>query len=190
MLLDDMIKTFEDLKKNVYIIDRGDLKPLIIRFKDEHFYHLAGLHKTNINMFFPKEIRSRAKQYKHMKNNIEKYNNIIINQIKGKYLLELRINTFCYITEILKDNSGATLYRFKDKVAGSRYDGDYGLFKLFEDIYCLLGLKENADDNICYPQSWMPSNRMHKLAMRPPKSYNKIIVIPTKIYDNSEIYAV
>ncbi len=187
-MLEELINTYEKLKENVYIIDRDNLEPLIIKFKDEHFYHLIGLHKTNIDMFFPNKMYSKAKKYKYMKKNKEKFNNIIENQIKDKYLLELRINTFKNILDMLNEDSNASLYNLKPKVKGSVYDGDYGLLKLLQNSYCLLGLKEDIDNNICYPQSWMASNRINKLAKRPPIYYKRIIVLPKKIYENSELY--
>ena len=52
-MLDELIETFEELKKSVFIIDRGTQGIITIRFENKHFYHLVGLHKTNINMFFP-----------------------------------------------------------------------------------------------------------------------------------------
>ena len=67
MLLQDLIDTFEKLKTNVYIIDRGDKGTIIIRFKDNNFFHLVGLHKTNLNLFIPDYITSKAKIYKYIK---------------------------------------------------------------------------------------------------------------------------
>ena len=55
-MLKELIDSFEKLKKNIYVIDRGNLEPIIINFKDEHFYHLIGLHKLNLNMFFPSKM--------------------------------------------------------------------------------------------------------------------------------------
>ena len=53
-MLQELIDTFEEVKKYVYIIDRGEnQEPLIIRFRNEHFYQLIGLHKMNVEMFFP-----------------------------------------------------------------------------------------------------------------------------------------
>ena len=189
-MLNELINTFEELKENVYIIDRGDLPPIIIKFKDEHFYHLIGLHKTNIDMFFPKKMFSKAKRYKYMKKNVNKFDNIIQNQTKGKFLLELRISTFKHITDMLSEDSNANLYNLKQGAIGSVYDGDYGLLKILQDSYCLLGLKEDVDNNVCHPQSWMASNRINKLAKKPPIYYKRIIIIPKSIYENAEIYAI
>lgn len=184
-MLKDLIDTFEKLKENVYIIDRGNLKPIVIKFKDEHFYHLIGLHKTKIDMFFPEKLYSKAKKYKYMKKNIEKFDNIIQNQIKGKHLLELRIKTFKNILCMLNEDSNMSLYNLKQNTTPSRYDGDFGLLKILQENYCLLGLKEDVDKNICYPQSWMASNRTNKLTLKPPIYYKKIIVIPKSIYESN-----
>ena len=54
----------------------------------------------------------------------------------------------------------------KKKVPGSLYNGDYGLLKIYEKMYCLLGLKEFDKINCqtyCAPQSWMASNRENNL---------------------------
>ena len=66
---------------------------------------------------------------------------IINNQIKGKYLLELRIKTFHNILNMLNEVNNTILYNLKEKVPGSVYNGDYVLLNIIENIYCLLGLK-------------------------------------------------
>ena len=187
-MLQELINTFEEVKKYTYIIDRGNLEPIIIRFKNEHFYHLIGLHKINIDMFFPKQMHSKSKRYKHIKKNITKYENIINNQIKGKYLLELRIKTFHHILNMLNEVNSTTLYNLKEKVPGSVYKGDYGLLNIIENIYCLLGLKcdnTTINSSIYAPQSWMASNRANKLIYgKPPIYFKKIIAIPTSLYND------
>ena len=72
-MLQEIIDTFEEVKKYIYIIDRGNLEPIIIRFKNEHFYHLIGLHKINLDMFFPNQMHSKAKRYKHRTNKTNKF---------------------------------------------------------------------------------------------------------------------
>lgn len=187
MLLEELIDTFEEVKKYVFIINRGDKKAIVIRFDNEHFFHLVGLHKTNINMFFPSYIKTQAKKYKFMKNNIQKYNNIIENQIKEKNTLELRIKTFRYILDLLKSNNNTILYNLKNPPVGSRYDGDYGLLKIYEQINCLFGLKqENENNNIihCAPQSWMASNRVNQLVeFKKPIYMRNITTIPKEYYN-------
>jgi len=150
----------------------------------------VGLHKINFNMFLPSKIKTQDKKYKYIKNNIGKYDNILRNQIKGKNSLELRILTFCRIKDLLSNNNNTILYSLKEKVAGSLYNGDYGLMKIYVDgIYCLLGLKEeNANDNIinCAPQSWMANNRINKLVeYKRPIYMDKIIMIPVELYNQN-----
>lgn len=94
MLLQELIDTFEELKKYLFIINRGNKPIIIIKFNNDNFYHLVGLHKTNLNLFFPTSIKSKAKKYKYMKSHIKKFNNILLNQIKEKDLLALRVTTF------------------------------------------------------------------------------------------------
>ena len=88
-MLKELINTYEELKKYVYIIDRGDKKPIAIKFNNDNFYHLVGLHKINIDMFFPSYIKSKSKKYKFMKNNLEKFNGILENQSKENNLLKI-----------------------------------------------------------------------------------------------------
>lgn len=191
-MLQEIIDTFEEVKKYIYIIDRENLEPIIIRFKNEHFYHLIGLHKINLDMFFPKQMHSKAKRYKHIKKNVTKYENIINNQIKDKYLLELRIKTFHNILNMLNEVNNTTLYNLKEKVQGSAYNGDYGLLNIIENIYCLLGLKLDStinDSAVCVPQSWMASNRANKLIYgKPPIYFKKIIAVPINLYNNDMSY--
>ena len=183
-MLKEIIDIYEELKKNVYIIDRGNDDPIIIRFNNENFYHLIGLHKINLDIYFPKYMNSKAKRYKHMKKNIEKYDNIIKNQIKDKDSLELRIKSFINIKNLL-DGVNTYLYNLSVKTFESMYDGDYGLLKIFENLYCLLGLKlDESNEKYSYvPQSWMASRRINRLVEnKPPKFYSKILVIPNNLY--------
>lgn len=190
-MLQELIETFEELKKYVFIIDRGNNNMLVIRFNNDNFYHLVGLHKTNINMFFPNYLKTQDKKYKYLKKNVNKFDNILKNQIKDKNLLELRIKTFVRIKELLSGENNTILYNFKEKIPGSLYNGDYGLMKVFEDnIFCLLGLKKVLEnDNIitCAPQSWMASNRTNRIIENKRPIYmNKIIAIPSYLYTQDE----
>lgn len=190
-MLQELIDTFEELKKYVFIIDRGNNNMIVIRFNNDNFYHLVGLHKTNINMFFPEYLKTQDKKYKYLKKNVTRFDNILKNQIKDKNLLELRIKTFTRIIDLLNSNNNTILYNLKEKVPGSLYNGDYGLMKVFEDnISCLLGLKrELENDNIiyCAPQSWMASNRINRLVENKRPIYmNKIVAIPSYLYNQSE----
>ena len=71
------------------------------------------------------------------------------------------------------------------------YDGDYGILRIYEDLYCLFGLKQediNEEKNIvyCVPQSWMASRRVNKLIeAKMPIYMNKITKLPanTNIQD-------
>ena len=186
MVLEKLLNTYERLKKNIYIIKRGSNKPIIIRFKDENFFHLVGLHKTNINMFVPCYITSKTKTYKYLKKNIKKFNNILMSELKERSVLQSRITSFCNIVDLLESNS-ITLYDLKYKVPGSVYDGDFGLMKIYEDINCLLGLKVIARENIsiiCAPQSWMASKKINYLIEHKKSIYmEKIISIPVELHN-------
>lgn len=186
-MLKELIETYEELKKFVFVINRGNKKPIIIKFNNDNFYHLVGLHKINMDMFFPTYIKSKAKKYKFMKNNIEKFNRILENQSQEKQELLQRIKTFHYIKDLLMSNCNVVLYDIKDKIAFSKYDGDYGLYKSYETICCLLGLKseyETAKTNNCAPQSWMASKRPNRLiAFKRPIYMNEILKIPNELYN-------
>lgn len=188
-MLEELINTYEELKKYVYIIDRGKNGLLIIKFDNKNFYHLVGLHKTNIAMFIPSYIKTQDKKYKYIKKYITKFNNILENQLKEKDLLILRINTFTRIKELLNNSANTMLHNLRDrKVEGSLYNGDYGLVKVFEDnISCLLGLKqENENNNIvnCVPQSWMASERINRIIEYKRPIYMKsIVAYPANLYN-------
>ena len=191
-MFQDLVNTFEELKKYVFIIDRGKKEKIIIKFRDEHFYHLVGLHKIHFNSFIPSYIKTREKQYKYMKKHIDKYNIVLKNQTVKKDVLLYRIKTFSNLLDLLKSDN-TILYNLKEKVPGSMYDGDYGLLKIYEEMYCLLGLKETEqiDDKIyCVPQSWMANNRENSLTKyKVPLYMNKIIVMPIEQADNEYIYS-
>lgn len=193
MLLQELIDTFEELKKYVYIVDRGNKGRLIIKFNNDNFYHLVGLHKTNIDMFFPSCIKSKDKKYKYLKSHVEKFNNILLNQIQEKTSLQYRINTFVNIIDLLRSNENTTLYNLKNVTKDSLYNGDYGLLKIYEEIYCLFGLKceyEKNDNYYCAPQSWMASNRINKLIENKVPIYmSNIASIPIYLYNNDDIVA-
>ena len=186
-MLKEAIETYEELKKYIFIIDRGNKERIIIRFKNENFYHLLGLHKIKIDNFFPNKIMTKDKIYKHLKANIDKYEKILEDLVKEEKRLELRIASFPYILELLNGNN-TTLYNLNNNMPiGSLYKGDYGLFKIFEDICCLFGLKiDNTTNDIinCVPQSWMPNNRKNNLIEYKHPIYMKTIIkVPIKLYN-------
>lgn len=190
-MLQELIDTFEFLKSFVFIIDRGQKGRIIIKFNDSHFYHLIGLHKINFDIFLPNYIKARDKQYKYIKKNVDKYDNILTNQIAKKDTLKYRINTFHNLPDLLQGNN-TTLYNLKQKVPGSLYDGDYGILKIYETLYCLLGLKEfgkNESDIYCAPQSWMANNRENSITKyKIPIYMNKIEAIPLEQFDKKYCY--
>lgn len=187
-MIETLIEAFEELKKQVYIINRKDKECIFIKFQNDNFYHLVGLHKIkNFDSYFPTHIKSKDKRYKYIKKNIPKFNNILENQLKEKDLLALRINTFSKILDLLKGHN-TLLYNLKSKNMDSLYDGDYGLMKMYEkDICCLLGLKistKNEDIINCSPNSWMASKRINKLVeFKKPAYMESITSIPSTLYD-------
>lgn len=185
----ELIDTFEELKKYVFIINRGSNKPIIIKFNNDNFYHLVGLHKINIDTFFPTYIKSKDKKYKYIKKNIKKFEGILNNHVKEKDSLEFRIKTFRNILNLLKNNDNTILFNLKQKVAGSIYNGDFGLFKTFEDMYCLFGLKEeNENENYiyCAPQSWMAGNRTNRLIQgKKPIYMENISFVPISAFNDN-----
>ena len=196
MNINEIIETFEQLKKYVYIIELGQNKKIILRFTNDKFYHLLGLHKMNLDQFFPKNIISKDKRYKYIKKNPDKFQNVIENQFKRKDLLELRVKTFKNILDLLKGEN-TTLYNFKiqSKVNPySNYEGDFALTKTYQyDIFCLLGLKiDTIHDKYlsCVPNSWMASRRINQLVEFRKASYmDKIIAVPIEFFNDS-IYSI
>lgn len=182
-MIENLIDTFEELKKYIFIIDRQDKGHIFIKFQNDNFYHLVGLHKIkNFDNYFPTFMKSKDKRYKYIKKNMTKFNNILENQLKEKDSLTLRITTFSNILDLLKGYN-SQLYNLKPKTPNSLYDGDFGLMKMYEkDICCLLGLKvENSNNNLmfCFPNSWMASTRINKLVeFRKPIYIKNIINMP------------
>lgn len=186
MILQDLIDTFEEVKKNVYLVMRGDKTPILIKFNDDNFFHLVGLHKTNINLFMPKGIKSKTKMYKYLKGHVDKFNNILLSEANDNELLNNRITTFHNILDLLSGER-TSLYDLCKKTDGSMYDGDFGILKIYEDVNCLLGLKISVteDDIIkCAPQSWMSSNKVNYLIkFKKPIYMEKIAAIPLAFYN-------
>ena len=186
MLLQDLINTFEKLKTNVYIIDRGDKGTIIIRFKDNNFFHLVGLHKTNLNLFIPDYITSKAKIYKYIKKNVTKFNNILLSEIKDNETLQSRMYNFHKALDLLKGKN-VKLYNLHDNIPGSLYKGDYGLLKIYSGTSCLLGLVIAINNNpilTCAPQSWMVSKKNNYLIENKRAIYKEnMIMIPVEKYD-------
>lgn len=189
MILQELIDTYEELKKYVYIIKRGNNTSIILKFNDSNFFHLVGLHKTHLNMFIPEYISSKAKKYKYIKKNVKKFNNILLSEIKDNETLNNRIHSFYRIIDLLKD-SKTSLYNLQPKLKGSLYDGDFGLLRIYEDINCLLGLVINDANGItisCSPQSWMASKKVNYLIeYRHPIYSEEIISIPSELFNPSE----
>ena len=190
-MLKDALETYEELKKYIFIINIGNDKNIILRFKNENFYHLLGLHKIKIDNFFPNKIMNKDRIYKHLKANVDKYEKILENLIKEEKRILLRISSFHYILDVLKKD-GTTLYKLTNNISnGSLYKGDYGLFKSFDEVSCLFGLIiENIENNIinCNPQSWMPSNRKNKIIeFKRPMFMKEITKIPVKVYNDMSL---
>ena len=181
-----IIKTFETLKKYTYIIDRGTLGKVIVNFKDENFFHLLGLHKINLDIYFPNKLKSKSKKYQYIKSKPEKFNTILENQIKEKTLLQYRMSTFNNILDLLNGDN-VTFYEFREQIPGSQFNGDYGILKIYESLNCLLGLRiSSVINNITnsIPISWMASNRSNKLVeFKRPSFINKITAIPKELYN-------
>lgn len=198
-MIQELVDTFEELKKYDYLIDMGDKGFIIIKFKNEHFYHLAGFHKLNLDIYFPQKCISKDKKYKYIKSHTEKFENILKNQIKENQLLKQRITTFKYIPSIF-DEKHTILYNLREKNNPmSLYDGDFGLMRVFqiesnannmEDIYCLLGLKNRGlleTTYNCVPQSWMADRRPNSLVQYKKPLYIKMLAkLPLKITQHSE----
>lgn len=186
-MIEKLINTFEELKKYIFIIDRQDKGCIFIKFHNDNFYHLVGLHKiNNFDSYFPASIKSKDKRYKYIKKNMDKFNHILVNQLKEKDSLTLRITTFSNILDLL-NNGNSSLYNLKPKTPNSLYDGDYGLMKMYEkDICCLLGLKiENSNNNLifCSPNSWMASTRINRLVeFRKPIYIKNINCMPKELF--------
>ena len=174
-MLQEIITTFEELKKYNYLINIGKKGFINLRFQNEQFFHLLGLHKINLDIYFPLKCISKEKKYKYIKSHVEKFEKILHDKTKDNSLLKQRINTFKYIPDVLNGNE-TLLYNLQEKTNPmSLYNGDYGLLKVYliknannnkYNTYCLLGLKVKLKENNiydCVPQSWMASKRPNNL---------------------------
>lgn len=193
-MLKDIIETFEELKKYVFIVNRGDKKNIIITFNDSNFYHLIGLHKMGIDRFFPDYIKTKSRKYEYIKKNIDKFDGIIKNHIHEKDTLQYRVKSFPRILDLLRSNQNVSLYDLSIVPKNSLYDGDYGIFKVYEDdISCLLGLKSDIVKEeviYCAPQSWMADKRSNVLTKNKKPLYMSVIVpVSVNIFKDDFIYA-
>jgi len=164
-MLDNLISTYEELKKYTFIIDRGVKGILVFNFSNDNFFHLVGLQHLNVTMFIPNYIKTKDKQYKYIKKNIRKFNDIIENQIQEKDSLYLRMQTFINIIDLLNGEK-TSLYDIRGKNDGSLINGDFGLLKIYEDIYCFLGLKKidvpTSENLVCTPITWIADRKAYK----------------------------
>ncbi len=189
-MISKLIENYEEIKKYIFVLNIGDKGTIAIKFDNKHFYHLYGLHKTNIDTFFPTYLKSTDSKYKYIKKNSKQFDKILENQIKEKHSLELRISTFSNIIDLLK-GVNVKLYNLKEKVPNSLYNGDYGISKIYNNqIHCLLGLKSiNKMHEIikCAPQSWMASLKINRLVEnKKPMYLNGITKLPISCFDENE----
>ena len=187
-MVEKLIDSFEELKKYIFVITRKNKPDIVVRFKNDNFYHLVGLHKIkNFDNYFPSKIIAKDKKYKYIKKNPEKFNNILKNQIKEKDLLKLRIETFPNIIDLMKGND-TNLYNLKTKTVGSLYNGDYGLKKMYDhNVCCLLGLQvtDKSKNNInCFPNSWMANKNNNNLVKcKRPIYMENIVAVQIEYYN-------
>jgi len=136
-------------------------------------------------MYFPKKITSKTKRYKYIKENADKFDNIIKDKIKRKHILKYRIETFHNIMNLLQNND-TKLYNLKYDRTGSLFDGDYGLYNVFDNLHCLLGIKRDDYSEYYIPKSWMASNRKSKLTSDKPANNIKVKNILNENYDSDK----
>ena len=191
-MLQDSIDAFEELKKYVFIVDRGELGKIIIKFHDENFYHLIGLHKIDFDLFLPYYLKTKVKKYKYIKNHINKYDKILDDLTLKKYGIKRRITTLHNLVDLLKNDKNTKMYNLKERRPNSLYNGDFGLLKEYENLRCLLGLKEIFRDGkiiSCSPQSWIVDDKEINLIKNRPSHYLKgIIAIPANEYNDKYVY--
>ena len=124
-MLKEIFNTYEILNKQIFIVNGFNNLTLIIKFNNNNFYHLVGFHKTNIGLFIPYYIKSQEKKYKYIKNNLDRFENILKNQIAEKDSLYFRIVQFPIYSHS-KDLDVEKIGELLDCV------GDYKLVKLFK----------------------------------------------------------
>ena len=93
-MIQELINTFEELKKYDYFISIGKKGYIILKFQNEHFYHLIGLHKINLDIYFPKQCISKEKKYKYIKSHQNKFEHIFKRPNKGKLFIKKKNRNF------------------------------------------------------------------------------------------------
>lgn len=177
-MLQELVETFEELKKHTYIINLGKKGYIVLKFENEHFYHLVGLHKINLDIYFPNKKMTKDKKYRYIKSHTNKFENVLKNKLEENILLRYRTITFKNLPDLLNGRN-TILYNLQEKNPVSLYDGDFGLMKIYQNdngdnIYCLLGIKNNNIYN-CVPQSWMVEKRPNNLIQYKKPLYLKDI---------------
>lgn len=74
------------------------------------------------------------------------------------------MKTFSNIEDLL-NGVKTNLFDIRGSNDGSLIKGEYGLLKIYEDVYCFLGLKvDNENDNAthCVPLTWISDRKAYK----------------------------
>ncbi len=75
------------------------------------------------------------------------------------------MQTFNNIIDLLNGEK-TNLYDIRGKNDGSLIKGDFGLLKIYEEIYCFLGLKKidspTNEDLVCTPITWLTDRKAYK----------------------------
>lgn len=75
------------------------------------------------------------------------------------------MQTFINIIDLLNGEK-TSLYDIRGKNDGSLINGDFGLLKIYEDIYCFLGLKKidvpTSENLVCTPITWIADRKAYK----------------------------
>lgn len=75
------------------------------------------------------------------------------------------MQTFINIIDLLNGEK-TSLYDIRGKNDGSLINGDFGLLKIYEDIYCFLGLKKidvpRSENLVCTPITWIADRKAYK----------------------------
>ena len=95
------------------------------------------------------------------------------------------MQTFINIIDLLNGEK-TSLYDIRGKNDGSLINGDFGLLKIYEDIYCFLGLKKIAvptsENLVCTPITWIADRKAYKrVANKKPLYIRYISKISRKI---------
>lgn len=148
-------KALTQMQYNIVIAKKKKAYQITIRFSEDEFFHLAGLHKlTDIANTFPVRRKETIHKILAKKLSLDK-----IQQSEFFEEIALRLETFASLEDILDSNE--IVFKYNKRYNPTSYvDADYLLATLFlmRDTYIFLAKDEKNDCYFC--RSLFPKNEL------------------------------